>query len=508
MKISSYSQIFRASSIVGGAQTINYVIGLVRVKLVAILLGPSGVGLIGLYTSAIGLVGMVSGLGVGSSGVREVVRANSRDDPEEVARTVIVLRRVCWATGFAGWALTILFCVPLSKLMTGTTGHATAIALLGSILLLREIRAGQLALLQGLRLIGDLARAEVIGAFVGSIAAVLIYFALRANGIVPAMVATTLIGLAGSWWFARRVTVRQLAVSLKQTLSGFRQLVGLGMAFMWGGVVGAALDMFTRTLITRKFGIEAAGVYQAAWALSGMFASFVLSAMAADFYPRLTAAIHDREQAARIVNEQTEIGVLLALPGLLGVLAFAPMAIKLLYTSQFLPAADLLPWMALGVFGQVVSWPLGFVQIATGAGRWFATTETITALIWALLVYVMVQYSGIVGAGYAIAAIYSIHVVVNIWVARRLIGFSWSRETCQLLLASATFVAAAFVSRLLPAGIVSLGVGSLLTFAGALFSIRGLAQRLGGGHRLVRLVLLVPGGRYLLAGNGFSGKYN
>ena len=494
----TYGQTLRSSSIAGGAQGLNYIIGLIRVKLVAVLIGPSGVGLIGLYTSAIGLVGVVSALGVGTSAVREIVRANSRDDPEEVARTVIVLRRVCWATGLAGWALTILFCVPLSKLMTGTSGHAKAIALLGSILLLREIRTGQLALLQGLRRIGDLARAEVLGAFVGSIVAVLVYFALRADGIVPGMMATTLIGLTASWWFARRIKVKPLAVSLKQTLSGFRQLVGLGMAFMWGGVVGAALDMFTRTLITRKFGIEAAGVYQAAWALSSVFASFVLSAMAADFYPRLTAAIHDRKQATLIVNEQTEIGVLLALPGLLGALAFAPLVIKLLYTSQFMPAADLLPWMALGVFGQVVSWPLGFVQAASGAARWFVATETIFSSVWALLVYVMVQYSGIVGAGYAFAAVYALYIPGMLWIARRMIDFSWSWETRKLLFIAAIFIIVEFGTLYLPNRKISVAAGACLTLASAVFCLGGLARRLDQDHSLVKFIIVMPFGRYMI----------
>ena len=71
----SYWQILRSSSIMGGAAGLNYLIALVRVKVVAILLGPTGVGLVSLYTSAIGLLGTVSGLGIGSSAVREVTRA-------------------------------------------------------------------------------------------------------------------------------------------------------------------------------------------------------------------------------------------------------------------------------------------------------------------------------------------------------------------------------------------------------------------------------------------------
>src|SRR3954453_11711052 len=95
----TYGQILRSSSIIGGAQVANFAIGLVRVKLIAMLLGPTGVGLIGLYTSTIGLVGTLSSLGVGSSAVREIALAYSHGDAEAPPRTVIILRRLCWCIG-------------------------------------------------------------------------------------------------------------------------------------------------------------------------------------------------------------------------------------------------------------------------------------------------------------------------------------------------------------------------------------------------------------------------
>ena len=145
----TYGDIVRASSIMGGAQALNYLVGMVRVKIIAVLLGPAGVGLIGLYSSALGLVGTVTGLGIASSGVREVALAHGQDDPQAVARTVTVLRRACWATGLLGWALSAAAAVPLSRWAFGDTAHAAAIAVLGVTLLLGAISGGQTALLQG-----------------------------------------------------------------------------------------------------------------------------------------------------------------------------------------------------------------------------------------------------------------------------------------------------------------------------------------------------------------------
>ena len=68
----SYRQILRSSSIIGGASAINIVIGLVKMKAVALLLGPAGVGLIGLLTNLVGLVSSVAGLGFGNVGTRQI----------------------------------------------------------------------------------------------------------------------------------------------------------------------------------------------------------------------------------------------------------------------------------------------------------------------------------------------------------------------------------------------------------------------------------------------------
>ena len=201
----SYGQILKSSSIIGGAQGINYLIAMVRTKLVAVLLGPSGVGLIGLYVSATNLIGTIAGLGFDSSGVREVAEADGSGDAERVARTVKTLRRACWVTGILGWILCAALSYPLSIFMFGSGERAWAIAILGATLFFGLISGGQSALLQGTRRIGDIARLNVFGAIAGTIVAVGLFAWLGEKGIVPALITTAAINLGFSWWLARRV---------------------------------------------------------------------------------------------------------------------------------------------------------------------------------------------------------------------------------------------------------------------------------------------------------------
>lgn len=499
----SYGQILESSSIIGGAQAINYLISLVRIKIVAVLLGPTGVGLIGLYQSLTSLLSTVSGLGINSSGVREVANAHGHNDPAAYARTVKTLLRACWVTGLAGWAVTALLAEQISHWVFGSIEHELEIALLGSTLLLTSVSGGYMALIQGMRRIGDLARMNVTAMLINTVVAIGGYAWLGISGIIPVLLANAAVTLLVSWYYSRRIDTPPVDLSWSETLSGGKALAYLGVAFMWGGLLTMGVDLVARSMITREYGIDAAGYYQAAWALSGIFAGFVLGAMSADYYPRLTSVIENRLEAAHLINEQIEVGTLLALPGLLATLAFSPFVIRLLYTGDFIVAATLLPWFMLGVFGRVVSWPCGFVQLALGKAHWFFATQTIFAALHLALLLWFVPAFGIVGAAYAFAILYFVHAPIIALVARYLIGFRWSAAARRLLAVAALVVAAAVASSLALSGWTSLAIGAGITIIGTIISLRGLSERLGPKHRFILLCRRIPGAVWVMdAGRG------
>jgi len=76
----SHSQILRSSSIIGGASVINILIGLLRIKVVAVLLGPAGVGLIGLLQNIMATASTVAALGFGTVGTRQIAEAAGLED--------------------------------------------------------------------------------------------------------------------------------------------------------------------------------------------------------------------------------------------------------------------------------------------------------------------------------------------------------------------------------------------------------------------------------------------
>ena len=147
----TYGQILKSSVLVGGSSAANIVIGIVRAKAMALLLGPAGVGLAGLYNSISDVTSTIAGLGVNSSGVRQIAAAVGSGDTEVVARTTVVLRRVSLLLGLIGALLLIGFSGQVSSLTFGSAKFSGAICLLSIAVFFRLVSAGQAALIQGMR---------------------------------------------------------------------------------------------------------------------------------------------------------------------------------------------------------------------------------------------------------------------------------------------------------------------------------------------------------------------
>jgi len=191
---------------------------------------------------------------------------------------------------------------------------------------------------------------------------------------------------------------------------------------------------------------------------------------------------------------------LLALPGLLVSLGFAKWIVWLLYSAKFGPATDALVWMMLGVYCRVVSWPMAYIQLALGAGRWYMATEAFFFSVQAALVFVLVPRWGVQGAAYAFAGCCALQVVGMVWVSHRLIGFRWSRATIRVLSVSAVLVGLEFAINRLSSGFAANAGAAIVAAVGILWSLRNLSSRLGTEHRLVRYLLRLPGLRFVIGG--------
>ena len=148
---SSHAQALKSTSIIGGSTVIVMLIRILRTKVLAILLGPTGIGLEAIFDSVINLSKTAVDLGISSSGVRQIASAVGTGEETAISTTVFTLRRVCLVLGLAGAVTLFLTREWVSRVAFGTTEHSSDIGLLSIILLFGAVMGGQGALLQGMR---------------------------------------------------------------------------------------------------------------------------------------------------------------------------------------------------------------------------------------------------------------------------------------------------------------------------------------------------------------------
>lgn len=486
----SHRQILRSSSIIGGASVINILIGLLRLKVVAVLLGPAGVGLIGLLHNLMVSASTIAALGFGTVGTRQIAEASGRQDQVAVDTA---RRALFWGTlglavmgGVLLWGLRDL----LADKMLANPSMAPLIGWLAIGVALTVASGAQGALLTGMRRVGDIARVQVYSAVLTTVIGLVAIWRLGEAGLLLFILAAPFATLAvGHLYVAKLPKVQSPAAPLSVLVGQWKVMARLGCAFMLAGLVVMLGQLAVRTLVQRELGAECLGYFQAAWVLSMTYLGFVLGAMGTDYYPRLTAAIHDHATANRLVNEQTEVALLLAGPVLLGMLALVPWVISLLYSAEFAPAAGVLRWQILGDVLKIISWPLGFIILASGAGRTFLLSESAAIAVFAGGAWLAMPWLGIQAAGVSFLLMYMVYLPLVYWLACRRTGFRWWPSVMRdalMLFVSAILVAACGVWHELLGALL----GLLMAGVFAVISLFRLAAMTNAGGTIERLANL------------------
>jgi len=430
----SYRRILKSSSIIGGASFLNIVIGLLRTKLLAVLLGPAGVGLVSLYRGLLTTASAVATMGVDTVGTRQIAEANARDD----ARALAVARRaIFWGTLALATAGTVVvwgFRKLLAQRVLGSAAHANIVGWLAVGVALTVVSASQGALIQGMRRIADMARVSVYSAILNTVVGIALIWRWHDAGLVFYVLTMPLATFVLGWRYVSRLPKPEHSrISLFEMTHQWKMLLSVGVAFMGGTLAMSLIQLWIRVDVGNVLGTQALGQFQASWTISTTYIAFVLSAMAADYYPRLTGVIDDHKAAIGLINQQTEISLLLSAPVFLAMMGLAPWVIRLLYTAAFAPAVEVLRWQILSDVLKVAAWPLGFIFLASGDGKTFFWTEVAAFLVMGVSITGFLRSAGLEITGIAYLACYVFYLPLVHWLARRRIDFAWSVPVVRLL---------------------------------------------------------------------------
>lgn len=483
----SYRQIIKATSIFGGVQVVNIIINIVRSKIIAVLFGPTGMGIMGLLTSSISMVSTITNFGLGKSAIIDIAVAHEQENFVKLSKTTTVFRRLVWGTGILGILITLLLSPYLSELTFGNKNYTMAFAWLSLTLLLNQLASGQNVVLQGTHRLKLLAQANIIGSLVGLLLSIPLYYLLGLEGIVPAMIFTASATLVIAIYFARKIDIPYYALTFKATLSEGRGMLQLGFMLSLSSLITVAAAYVVRIFISRQGGIEDVGLYNAGNAIIGSYVGMVFGAMSTDYYPRLAGIAHDNKKAAQLINQQAEVAILILAPILVIFLVFIDVVIVMLYSDKFLPINQMILWAALGVYFKAVSWSMGFLILAKGASSVFFWNELISNSYILCLNIAGYYLAGLEGLGISFLIGFVLHVLQIFMLLSYKYGFSLDKGLVRLfafqfLLGLSCFVAVRFMS-----AAWGYALGAVLISLSVWYSYRELDKQIGLADILSRL---------------------
>jgi len=472
--------------LLGSAQAVNILISVIRMKVLAMLLGPSGIGLLSIFVNLQSLVKEAAGLGIGSSGVRDI--AASRQDEAALSRVRRVLFVAHLVQGTLAMLAVWLLRAPIATSLFGDATHATQVGLIGVAILMALLGTAQTALLQGMRRIADLGRITVLGAFAGTIVGLATIWWQGESGLIWFIIVQPLSNILIAIQYINNLPKPIAArLTLWETLQFWKPMAKLGLAFMLGGLATSATLLLVRGRISQELGLDAAGHFAAAWGITMTYVAFLLGAMGADYYPRLTAVVHNKVAAVRLMNDQMQLGLAIGGPMLLLLIGLAPWVITLMYSAEFSPAVTLLQWQTVGNVFKLASFALGFSIAASARSKTFLLVQINFNVVFLLLLWPSLATFGIQAAGPAFTIAYIVHFSLLSVLVRRILGFRWQALSLGLLGLHAILAVLLLVTAL-TSPLAAASASPVLALATGLFGLRVVLIKMGATARIAARV--------------------
>lgn len=399
----------KATSLFGGVQVFNILIAIVRSKFVALWIGPTGYGITALLNSTLNLIMGMTNLGLDKSAVKEISFNYNNENIQKVSRTIQILKRLVWFAAIFGSLVMIVGSSWLSEIAFETKEYTFSFVWISAALLFNQLSNGQLAILQGLRKLKKLAKANLYGNLVGLLITLPLYYFYRIDAIVPAIIISSFIAFIFTFYYSQSEKLETVKITNKEAFTEGKPMIQLGVMLSISGMIGLLVAYVIQIFISQTGDVAQVGLYNAGIVILNSYVGLIFNAMGTDYFPRLSAIADKIEIIRRTVYEQAYIAILLITPIVVVFLIAAPLVIILLYSNEFTTIVDMVRWGILGMVFKAVSFSMGYIIIAKGDSKLFMKTAigfNALLLVMNILGY---YFGGLEGLGISFLIYYIIH---------------------------------------------------------------------------------------------------
>ena len=398
---SEYRSIFKATAFLSGVQVFNIIIGIIRNKIVSMILGPSGMGIVGLLQSTSQTVNGFTNCGIPTSSVKNIAQAYERQEKTLLGKVVYIVKRLTTIAGSLAVMVMLALSPKLSQWSFGNDDFTLSFVCLSISLLFTQLTNAHIVIIKGCRRLKYYAKANIFGNLLSLIIAVPLYYTFGKGAIVPVLVLVSLSTFLLAFFYEKKLGITDIKPSSDEFKVISKDILKMGIPYAYSEIFPIIASYLIRIHVSGMGGVAEVGLYSAGFAILNGYVGMIFTAMSSDFVPRLSAIIDDNKACERAINSQIILSLLILFPILLLLIALSEFVVWVLYSSDFLQMTGMMCWGAIGMLFRTNSWCNGNLLVPKREVLFYWISAIASAAVYLVSSLWLYNVYGVTGLGLA-----------------------------------------------------------------------------------------------------------
>ena len=398
---------------------IRMLTGMVSVKIVASIIGPAGVAIVGQLNNLVSILLGVANGGI-SSGVTKYV-AEYRDDNQMMPNIMSNALRITVICSLMMSFVLIIGHRYFSQYVLLSDEYGYVFVVFGFTIIFYTLNGLLISILNGYKRFKKFVVVNISGTLIGLLFSVSLVVSFGLAGALINAVTfqsviffITLYLLRKETWLIKDNFTKKYDPCIVRMFLGYSAMTILSLALL------PVSQMLLRGYVISQISIVEAGWWEGMNRISQMYLSVITTSLSVYYLPKLSETRNSDELRAEIFRVYKFIAPILFIATLC-IYILRHFIVWLLYTPSFYPMEDLFACQLIGDFFKIMSWILAYQMIAKSQTKIFIVTEIFFTVSYLLLSYAFIRINGIVGLTQGYMFNYIIYTLAMIVIYKNLL---------------------------------------------------------------------------------------
>lgn len=382
-------------------------------KVVATLVGTSGIAMVGQLQSFISIVTLLSNGGF-NQGITKYLaeQKNEQKNVKEFVGTAFVVSLIL--STLVGFII-LIFSRVISLNIFSTKSYFSILAVFAVTLFFYNLNALILAIVNGFQLYKQYFKINITTTIVGFLLTITLVLLLKEYGVLLAIVLSQSIVCIFAYFYIKNdywIAAFSFKYFNKEKLY---LLLKYSLITILAAVIWPIVSMIIRTYVIRNISTQEAGLWEATRNINDYIVNIAIGSFSVYLLPKLSSILDKKELKKELINIY-KIIIPVTLFGCCLLYFLRDYAVLLLYSKAFLKVGHYLLLQMVGSFFWMCKVPVMNYMLAKGHTTIYLVNELIFATMYIVLAIILIPKFQVQGIQMSFAIYNFIYLIVNVYL--------------------------------------------------------------------------------------------